>query len=267
MKTYFKLELKKAIFSWRTIVSILILIALFMVPALQRTIFPYPGLDGVDSFIRLSEFSYIGYIAPVIAGLIYSTSIIRDKESGFMDKLMEIITVKTYFIVKLIVNIIISAFAFVISEGVVILYLFASYGISNGIKDAGLTGAFVKGSAFIGIYDISKLLYIIITFLVVIISSVAFSTFMLGITTASKKKLTAYILPIFYVILTGILFEIWLLNGPINFNITLLFNVVNNRATDGISVLVYDLILMLLGIGLIYRFGYKRTLNSKSNSN
>lgn len=261
MNTYFKLELKKAIFSWRTIVCTLILIALFMVPALQRTVLPWTGLDGVDSFIRVSGFSYIGYIAPVIAGLIYSTSIIRDKESGFMDKLMEIVTVKTYFIVKLIVNIIISAVVFAISYGVVILYLFINYGVSNGNKDADLTDAFIKGSAFIGIYDISKLLYIIATFLVVIISSAAFSTFMLGITTASKKKLTAYILPIFYVILTGILFEMWFLNGSIDFNVTKLFDVVNNRTTDGISVLVYDLILMLLGVGLIYRFGYKRALN------
>lgn len=261
MKIYFKLELKKAIFSWRTVVCTLILIALFMVPALQRTFLPWPGLDGVDSFIRLSHFSYIGYIAPVIAGLIYATSIIRDKESGFMDKLMEIITVKTYFIVKLIVNIIITAVVFAISYGVIILYLFISYGVSNGNNSAGLKGEVVKESAFIGIYDISKVLYIIAIFLVVIISSVAFSTFMIGITTASKKKLTAYIFPIFYVILTGILFEGWFLNGSINFNVTNLFNVVINRATDGISMLVYDLILMLLGVGLIYRFGYKRALN------
>lgn len=260
MKTYFKLELKKAIFSWRTIVSILILIALFMVPYLDRTILPWPGLDGMDSFIRLSGFSYIGFIAPVVVGLIYSTSIIRDKESGFMNKVVEIITIKTYFMMKLLVNVIINAIVFAISYSVVILYLFANYGVSNGIKDAGLTGAFVKGSVFIGIYDISKLLYIITIFLVVVISAVAFSIFMLGITTASNKKLTAYILPIFYVILTGIFFEMWFLNGSIDFNVTKLFNVVVSRATNGVNLLLYDLILTLLGVGLIYRFGYKRAL-------
>ncbi|MGG7179379.1 hypothetical protein ACQPU1_17560 [Clostridium paraputrificum] len=263
MKTYFKLELKKAIFSWKTMLSIIILTTLFIAPYLKEGTSPYLELDGVDMFLRISGFSYIGYIAPVVVGLIYSTSIIEDKQSGFMDKIIEIIDRKTYFKVKLLVNSLANSIIFGISYGIVILYLIISLGISSEIQDEMLMGSFVKGSVFIGIYDISKLLYIVTIFLLVVISSVAFSTFLLAVTTVSKKKIIAYILPIFYVVLTGVFFEIWVLNGIVDFNITRLFNIAIYRRGSGIGILLYDLILMLLGIGFIYRFAYKENLKLK----
>lgn len=187
MKSYFKLEFKKTIFSWRTIISSLIILASFIIPYLNELTFPYPGLDGVDYYIRINEFSYIGFIGPVIAGLIYSTSIIRDKESGFMNKLLEVIDVKTYFTVKLAINALITSIVFAVSHGIAILYLIITYGINNtAIKDIGC-------GAFIGVYYVSKITYIILMLLVISLSSAAFSIFILGVTTAVGKKLIAYL--------------------------------------------------------------------------
>lgn len=256
MKSYFKLEFKKTIFSWRTIISSIIILASFIIPYLNELTFPYPGLDGVDYYIRINEFSYIGFIGPVIAGLIYSTSIIRDKESGFMNKLLEVIDVKTYFTVKLAVNALITSIVFAVSHGIAILYLIITYGINNtAIKDIGC-------GAFIGVYYVSKITYIILMLLVISLSSTAFSIFILGVTTAVGKKLIAYLLPIFYAIITGVFFQIWSLNNIVDFNVMNLFNLVMNYTTKGINVIIYDLILVFLGILLLFKFGYRRTIQT-----
>jgi hypothetical protein len=255
MKTYFKLELKKAIFSWRTINSILMILALLILPYLEEIARPYPGLDGVDYYIRISHFSFIGFLGPVVAGLIYSTSIIKDKESRFINKLMEVIDIKTYFIVKLAVNTLVTSIVFAVSHGIVILYFIISFGVnSTVVKD-------IDTGAFASVYSISKISYIALMLLVITLSAAAFSIFILGVTTAVERKFIAYLLPISYVIITGVFFEIWSLNSQIDFNVTELFNLIINYTTKGFSVLIYDFILVLLGVGLLYKFSYKRTLN------
>lgn len=254
MNSYFKLEFKKAIFSRRTIICVLIILALLSIPYLEEIRFPHPGLDGVDYFIRISHFSAIGFIGPMIAGLIYSSSIVKDKESGFINKLLEVIDLKTYFKVKLAVNALITFIVFAVSHSILILYFIIKFGVNNiVVKDIG-------SGAFATIYGISKIQYIIVVLLVIALSSVAFSIFVLGITTAIEKKSISYIFPVFYVIVTGICFEIWSFNNVIDFNVTELFNSIANYTTKGLNIMIYDLILVLFGILLLYRFGYKRNL-------
>lgn len=254
MKTYFKLEFKKTIFSVRTVISILIILTLLMIPYLQEISFPFTELDGVDYYIRISHFSYIGFIGPVVAGFIYSTSIIKDKESGFINKLLEVINIKTYLIAKLTVNTLITFIVFAVSHGICILYFIIIKGVRNTVSTD------IGNSAFISVYNVSKISYIILILLVIALSSAAFSIFVLGVITATEKKFIAYILPACYVIVTGIFFEIWSLNNIFDFNVTELFNLIINTHTKGLSVIIYDLILMLLGILLLYKFGYKRDL-------
>lgn len=254
MKTYFKLELKKAIFSWRVIISILIVLISLAIPFLEELRFPYPGLDGVDYYIRISYFSKIGFIGPVVTALIYSTSIIRDKNKGFINKLMEIIDLKTYYKVKLAVNSIVTFVVFAVCHGFMIVWLIIMHGIN-----APLAGR-VNISAFPSLYDHSKILYIIIIILIVSLSSAAFSTFIFGIATATDSRLIAYIVPIFYVILTGVLFSALSLNTVVNFSIIYQFNLVIANGAKVYSVIIYDLVLAIIGVALLYKFGYKRTL-------
>lgn len=115
MKTYFKLELKNALISWKTVLCIFINLALFMIPYLGERAYPYPDMDGVDYFIRISHFSYVGYIALIVLFLVYSASIIKDKESWFMNKILKIISTKAYFGIKFLINTIITACIFPVS--------------------------------------------------------------------------------------------------------------------------------------------------------
>jgi hypothetical protein len=264
MKAYFKLELRKNIFSLRTIISILIILVTFIVPYLEEVKFSHPGLDGVDYFMRIHQFSYIPFVAPIVAGMTYSMSIIKDRESGFINKLLDIIDIKTYFKVKLIVNALINTFVFAVSYSISILYFIIIFGLANDYGANINNGAFIMNS-FIGFYQTSKVLYIIIMVLATVISSIAFSTFMLGIVTLTGRNLTAYIFPIFWVILTGIFFEIFSLNGIIDFNVIKIFYLTGNTFIDDLGAIAYDLILTLLGMLVLYKFCYKRNLNLIAN--
>lgn len=252
MKTYLKLELKKTLFSWKTIIAILIISMLLMISYLKEIAFPYPGLDGVDLFIRICGFSYIGFWGPVLAGLNYSTSIIKDEESGFLNKVSEVINIKNYLITKGIVNAITTFSIFAISQGGWILYLIMKFGINDvGISD-------IAKGIFTGGYDVSKITYIILICLAVSLSAAAFSVFILGVVTFTKKKSISYILPIFYVIVTGILFDACHFNNLIDFNVIKLFNLIRNYNTKAYGLLIYDFILILVGIMFLYQFLNKK---------
>ena len=44
----------------------------------------------------------------------------------------------------------------------------------------------------------------------------------------------------------------------VDFNVTKLFNLVINFTGNGVNILIYDLIQILVGVVLLFRFGYKR---------
>lgn len=255
MKTYFNLEFRKNLFSWKSIISILVIILSFLPIYLEDLRFPMVEIDGIEYFLRISSASYTFFIAPVVAGIIYSTSIVNDKKTGFMDKLLEVIDIKTYYKVKLLVNTLVSAIVLGISHGIMILYLIVFYGVKNRAFTDVAPGSFVLFG------DISKISYIILIFLVIPFSAAAFSTFILGITTAVGKKFVGYILPVFYALFTGILFELWQINSFIDFNIGKLFTIGIYPNVKIFYIVIYDSIFIVVGIFLLYKFGYKRTLS------
>ncbi|GIM29120.1 hypothetical protein CPJCM30710_17860 [Clostridium polyendosporum] len=96
------------------------------------------------------------------------------------------------------------------------------------------------------------------------ISSAAFSTFILGLTTFAENKYFTMIVLLFYVIVTGILVEILAVNELINFNILVLFDLGIRSDLNGFNVILYYLLLSLSGSLLWYYFGYKKFLKKVS---
>lgn len=254
MKIYFKLELKKALLSWKSAISILIILVTFAIPYLDEVHFQVYDLDGIEYFLTIMSKSLNFIVAPIITGIIYSTSIIKDKDTGFIDKLLELIDIKTYFKVKLTVNALVSFSVLILGYGLVILYFIIVYGVKNSFFLGVPPGAFLLFGNF------SKLSNIIFIFLIIPIVSVAFSTFIFGITTVTDKKFIGYILPIFYSILIEILSEMWQMNSVIDFNIGRLFNEGLYSNAKLFNIIIYNSMLALVGIFLLYRFGYKRIL-------
>lgn len=229
---------------------------LLSIPYLNEIKHPFMDRNGISYFIVIYQRSYIGIISPVIIGLIYSTSIVKDMESGFFNKLLEVIDLKTYYKVKLIVNSIITFIIFAVSHGILILHLIVRFGMKYS-DDKGMSIG-----TFSNIYHNSKIAYVMLVILFVSISAAAFSTFVLGITTALGKKIIAYLFPAFYIVITSIIFGSFSLNKVFNFDITRLFNL--NYGAKPLNIIIYDLVLATIGLVLIYKYGYKRELDSYS---
>ncbi|WP_291574742.1 hypothetical protein [Clostridium sp. UBA4548] len=257
MKTYFKLELKRALLSWITIISMIAIITLLSIHYLNKVVYEPEVINGVDYFVRIYQRSYIYIFTPVIVGFIYATSIMKDKDTGFLCKLLDVISLKTYYVVKIAVNAIVNFVVFSVSYIIVALCFILKFGLTNTdpmyIPHLGPYG---------NIYHISKIGYIAFVILCLSISVAAFSTFILGATIAFNNKIIAYILPTFYVFITGIFFNKLSINNMIYTDITKLFNLSYRLGT--LNAILYDLILTIAGLLLIYKYGYKRELDSYS---
>ncbi|WP_017415359.1 hypothetical protein [Clostridium tunisiense] len=255
MKAYFKLELKKTLLSWKTIISMIAIIICISIPYLNKVVYELEVINGVSYFVTIYQRSYIYIFTPVIVGFIYATSIIKDKETKFLFKLLDVINVKTYYVVKIAVNAIINFVVFSVSYIILALCFILKFGLANTdpmyIPHLGPYG---------NIYHISKVGYIAFVILCLSISVAAFSTFILGATVAFNNKIIAYILPTFYVFLTGIFFQKLSLNNVIDFSIIKLFNL--SYRPPILNSILYDLILTIAGLLLIYKYGYKKEISS-----
>lgn len=263
LKDYLKLEIKKTIFSWKTVLCTILTIVVLLGHHFSN-IYNFKGLgfmsiypNGVDYFITLENFSYIGFIAPIILSLVYSTSIIKERNNGFMEKLLDIIKAKDYFKVKFIVNAIATGSVFFISQISILIYFIIRFKITGGNND----GMFKPWGPLASIYNSSSIAYVILIILITTLSAIAFSTFMLGFITICKKKYLALLFPIFYVVVTGVFFQALGYNVVINFNVTTLFSFINYSDANVWGILGYDIILILLGCGILNRLINKVSLN------
>jgi len=246
MKTFLIFDFKRAFFSKKTLIASLIVLVFLILPYYSEIKIPLPKEDGINFFIRIGMFSYLPVIAPLIASIPFSNSYILDKEKGIFTKLFTIVKPKVYFNSRLIVNALVSGFVFLITEIILLIFLLITHGINN-------THIEVSG-AFSSIYYSSKIAYIIILLCIYFVSAASFSTFILGISTLTKSKFLILLLPLFCVIVTGIIFPNIGLSRRLN--VMTLFAIDSNITS--IVVILYDLILFLVGGFLFYYFGYKR---------
>lgn len=248
MKTFFIFDFKKAFFTNKTLIAGLIVLVFLIIPYYSEIKFPLPKEDGINLFIRIGMLSYLPLVAPLIASIPFSNSYILDVKKGVLNKLFTIIKPKEYFTSRLIVNALISGLVFLLTETILLIFLLITHGINN-------TTIEVVG-AFSSIYYNSKIEYIIILLCISFVSAASFSTFVLGISTLTKSKFLILLLPLFYVVVTGVMFPISGISDKLNILTLFQMNAFSNITS--IDVILYDLILFLVGRFLFYCFGYKK---------
>ncbi|MBU3160638.1 hypothetical protein KPL37_12865 [Clostridium frigoris] len=248
MKTFLKFDFKRAFFYKKSLIASLIVLVLLLIPYFSEIKFPHPGVDGINYFIRIGGFSYLPFIAPLLASIPFSNSYIIDKEKDVFNKLFTIVKPKVYFTSRLIVNALVSGFVFLITNTILLIFLISAYGINNIHTD--VVGAFSP------IYNKSKIAYIIISLFITFISAASFSTFILGISTLTKSKFLILLLPLFYVVVTGVILPSTGLVEQLN--VMSLFQIDIYSKITGIGIILYDLILFSIGSFLFYCFGYKK---------
>lgn len=217
---------------------------------------PYPGSDGINLFLwaRTNDsYSFLPLMAPIIACIPFANSYIIDLDSGILNYLYVKIDRKKYFLTKLTVNALISGTVFLIVQALFLVVLIAVYGINgNRIETPG---------AFSSIYYSSKIAYAVFLLIMSFIYGVVFSTLALGISAAIHNKYLTVIIPFIYGIITGTIFEVSGLNKVFDLNIVILFDISYRKYVNNLNVVIYDVVLFLAGLFLLFYFGVKKVMN------
>lgn len=248
MKIFLIFDFKRAFFSKKTLIACLIILVFLLIPCYSEIKFHQADVDGINFFISIGMLSYLPFAAPLIASIPFANSYILDNEKGIFSKLFTMVEPKVYFTSRLIINAIVSGFVFLITKTIILIFFIIVYGTNNTKID-------VVG-AFSSVYNSSKIAYIIILLIVSFVSAASFSTFILGVSTLTKSKSIIVLLPLFFVVVTGVIFQIGGLADKLN--VMTLFQMDAFSTITGIDVIIYDLILFLIGSFLFYFFGYKK---------
>lgn len=245
---YIKSEFKRAFISRNNLIANLIVIFSLLVAYYDDSKILPPQIDAIDLFIRCrtsTPLSFLPLLAPLVACIPFANSYVLDKESGLLKYIYIKIKPKQFLLIRLIVNALVSGLVFVIAQSIMLIFLVIIYGV-NSNPTCEVVGAF---SSF---YYSSKITYALIIIATSFIFGMVFSTLSLGISTLVNNKYLILLLPFIYVIITGTIFETIGLNNIINLNAVMLFHIGYEKYVTGINVLVYDGVLFLIGIILLY---------------
>ncbi|GAA0076927.1 hypothetical protein UT300005_13050 [Clostridium sp. CTA-5] len=256
MSCYIKNELKRAIFSKSALLTFLItlitlLIGFFGIVCDEWNIFNIEVnhfkkfYDSVDIFLMTRAFgraSILGFIAPLLAALVFSNSYLQDKDSGFLKFIYARMNRKKYIISRIFVNAISSGI--IISAALIVILIFISliFGIkTNPNSQFEVTGAYVFW------YAKSKWIYAICIIILSFIFNVIFATLSLGLSPFINNKYLSFLCPFFIYILSLTLFHYIGIN---KLNMSVLFR--PNVNGSEIPVLIYQIVLFIIGIVLFY---------------
>jgi hypothetical protein len=148
---------------------------------------------------------------------------------------------------RLVINAIASGLVVLIPQIMILAFLIIKFGINNTAMD-------IYG-AFSGLFYYSKPLYVVLLLILSFVSSAVFSTFALGISSATENKYLTILIPFVYIIISGTIFELIGINKLFSLNIIILFDVMFNGNLTIANVLIYEFILLIIGVALLNYFG------------
>ncbi|MFA6939514.1 MAG: hypothetical protein WCQ54_00810 [Clostridiaceae bacterium] len=258
MKHYIKNEIRRAIISTNAFVAFSITLGLLIIAFLEFIHFPTYGIkeskvlfDAVDIFIRIrstTRASFLVLVAPLIAAIIFSDSYLIEKETGFSRFIYLRMSQKKYIWIKAIVNALVSGLVVGLASVIMLIFLLCSYGIR-------VTNAFEVKGPFSSIFYSNRLGYAFFVIFILSLFYMIFATLALGISPWIKNRYLSLILPFFYYIICGTIFDILPINRFFNLNATIIFNL--NPVTNEQHIIIYSCLLLILGFSLFY-FGVVR---------
>ncbi|GAA0744523.1 hypothetical protein [Clostridium oceanicum] len=249
MISYIKDEFKRGFFSKNSIICFGVILSIFFINFLEFIrlgVYNFKNTyDFIDVFLycrNIGRFSMLSIISPLLAAIVYSSSYLQDKRSGYLDIIYSKENKYTYVLTRLIVNAVVSGVIIVLSSLVMLIILGCTYGINiiNINPSLNIQGPFNY------IYYSNKWLYCIIILVNSFIFYAIFSTLALGISTIINNKYISYLIPFFYCVLSETLF-ITLKVYPLN--VTCLFNLKEFTAQ---WIIMYEIILFSIGVLLFY---------------
>lgn len=253
MKYYFRNEFKRAVLSINSLIAFLITLALLLIAFVEFVHFPTYSIDetkklfdAVDIFIRIrstTRASFLVLVAPLIAAIVFSDSYILEKETGFTKFIFLRLSPKKYVWIKAVINAIASGLVVSVASLIMLIFLISTYGIR-------VTNAFEVTGPFSYLFYENRLGYAFFVIFILCLFYMMFATLALGISPWIKNRYLTLILPFFYYIICGTVFEIIPINKFFNFNATAIFNL--QPGTTEHHIIFYSLLLFIVGLVLFY---------------
>lgn len=245
MKKYLIEEMKRALTSFNTRIGLILCFLCLLIGGLDMLILAPEIIDFADTFTYAQTSgtsAFISLVFPILACLPYSHSYITEYKSGYNNYLFSKMKSNQYIKIKLIITGVVGGF---VIAAPTLLFFFICL-IRKGTvltSDSGNIIIFFKR-----LYFTNPVLYILMLILNSFLCGSIFAILGLGISTWIKSKYAAIFIPFCFYIFSGIVL------APINRNLNAitLFCVNQYAKVYEVNVLMYDFLLLLIGIGLFY---------------
>lgn len=253
MSSYFKNELKRAIFSKLSIATFLITLSILLIGIYGATFFEFSNCekfyDSADIFLitrNSGSYSFLGVIAPLLAVLPFSNSYLQEKDSGFLKFIYTRIGRKKYIRTRILVNAITSGLIITSALLIILITICLFFGINSNSDSL-----FQPMGSYIFLYTKNKWLYIIFIFILSFLFNAIFATLSLGLSPFINNKYLSFLCPFAIYMLSMTLFPYI---GIGNLKMSILF--LPTASEYELFLLIYQVIVLTLSI-ILFNLGVK----------
>lgn len=250
MNGYLKAEIKKAIFSLKTVLTVILILGCVLVELCAGgefgiNIFTNNGVFIMMKILSIGMVGSLAFMIPLIAVIPYSTTYKEEKEDGFINFLLTRISKKKYITVKILVNICVTGGIFLVT----LLGVYISILLIKGFPEIELMQKF--GGLFSGIYIKNPGLYPILVIVGMTFFVICFSIFSLGLSTIVNNKYVAMVLPAIIYYICPLLSSALGIDSFINFDLIHLIDI--GYVTNIKDLIIIYTLLGGSGLFLIYK--------------
>lgn len=259
MKEYLKEELRRVFTSFNTKISLILCFLCLLIGGFDMLRLDPEIIDFADTFTYAQTSGTSAFISlafPILCCLPYSHSYVTEYKTGFINYLLSKMKKNQYIKIKLIITGFMGGTVIAVPT---LLFFFICL-IRKGTQltsDSGNIIIFFKS-----IYFSNPVLYILILILNSFLCGTIFAILGLGISTWIQNKYAAIFLPFCFYIFSGIVL------GSVNRNLNAitLFCVNQYNKVNEINIFIYDLILLIIGVGLFYTGVHKDERKTKGKN-
>lgn len=250
MNKFLKLEFKRAMFSRKSLLTIMLILISVIIELIYGGDFVVnEGTDNaVFLMIKMLSIGMIGafaFLIPIISVLPHGQSYVEDKNSGFFDFVITRIEKKKYIKVKMFVNAIVSGLICFCT----LLIIYITLILVKGLPKPEIEHYLKPNGLFSNVAKEMPVLYPILVIIGITFFVICFSVFALGLSSYMNNKYLAIAIPTFIFYIAPIVTNIVGIGNYISFDFIHMIDIGYNQ-----SVFNLIFIYLLLTISGVYMF-------------
>lgn len=235
MQAYLKEEMKRAFLSNVTILSIIVAFISIFIGTIETYLFPDPE-NNAFNLLEKGYSDILSLLFPLLVAIPFTASYIIDRETGYLKYILVRMKLTHYMLTRLLVNGLVGGFVLAFSLTVSFILFVILKGTHSSV-------IYSQVIILKGVLNTNPFLFAFALIFNSFICGFVFATFGLGMSTFLKNKYLTVLFPFIFYVFSG---TILILINPL-FHSTVIYDLSFGGSTI-LTVLIYDIILLLLGI-------------------